>query len=243
MKTIIKVILGVFAVSIVVLFANMPESGYKTASAITTQGDKITLYKITSDEYYLRPKSNLYEEIQLYGEIRYKPAGKYITTIDLTGRYRLSNGRASFNYNNKYWTSTKPIKIDKAIAEAEILEKELEDEYLEITFFTEDGETVNCRYSILDPEKYIIPYGAEVFTSMGREGTVKGINPGYGGFAGMGSVPAYFTTYTNMGIFQISVYEICQKPIEGSISDVVHNPEKYGYPNETICSRRDLLGR
>ena len=40
----------------------------------------------------------------------------------------------------------------------------------------------------------------------------------------------------------ISGYEICQKPIEGSISDVIHNPEKYGYPNETICSRRDFLG-
>ena len=243
MKTIIKVILGVFAVSIVVLFANMPESGYKTASITTIEGDEITLYKITSDEYYLRPKSSLYEENQLYGETIYTPVGKYITNIDLTGGgYRLSNGHASFKWN-RYWTSTKPIKIDKAIAEAEILEKELKDEYLEITFFTEDGETVNYRYSILDPEKYIIPYGAEVFTSMGRCGTVSGIDPDFGGFAGMGRVPAYFTAYTHLGIFQISVYEICQKPIEGSILDVVHNPEKYGYPNETICSRRDLIGR
>ena len=220
----------------------IPENGYETASVITRKGSEITLYRITSDEYYFRPGSNLYEQFQWYDEIRYRSAGEHITNIDLTNRhYRLINGGASFSWNKKYWTSTKPIKIDKAITEAKRLEEELKDEDLKITFLTKDGENVNYRYTILNPEKYIIPYDAEVYTT-GRQGDVKGIDPDFGGFAGMESEAAYFTRYTHLGIFQIDVYEICQKPIEGCISDVIQNPENYGYPKEAIGPRYEVLG-
>ena len=265
MKTITKAILGVFAVIIVVLLVQhayvhmpepetvqsgksevtIPENGYEAASVITREGNVITLYRITSDEYYFRPgiSTNLYEQFQWYDEIRYRSAGEHITNIDLTNRaYRLINGEASFSWDKKYWTSTKPIKIDKAITEAKRLKKELKDEDLNITFLTKDGETVNYRYTILNPKKYIIPYGAEVYTRFGRKGAVEGIDPDYGGFLGMESDAAYFTRYTHLGIFAIDVYEICQKPIEGCISDVIQNPEKYGYPKEAIGPKYEVLG-
>ena len=263
MKTITKAILGVFAVIIVVLLAQhayvhmpepetvqsgksevtIPENGYETASVITREGKVATLYRITSDEYYFQPGSVTYEQFQWYDEIRYRSIGRHITDIDLTNRqYRLLNGIASFDGHEKYWTSKKPIKIDKAITEAERIEKELKDEDLKITFLTKDGETVNYRYTILNPEKYIIPYAAEVYTTMGRQGDVKGIDPDCGGFAGMESQPAYYTRYNHIGIFEIHVYEICQKPIEGCISDVIQNPEKYGYPKEAIGPKYEVLG-
>ncbi|MFA7171700.1 MAG: hypothetical protein WC180_06940 [Candidatus Paceibacterota bacterium] len=225
------------------------ESGYETITIVTKNGENRPLYKITSDEYYFQPGSALYEEVPYYDRKGYEPVGRHITYIELTGEeftcdgYRLSDGIMSEYYHETYWTSKKPIKIDEAIAEAKRLDEQFEED-LEVIYLTKDGETVESRYIISDFETYIIPYEAEVYTITGSLGTIKGIDPLFGGFAGRETGPAYFTRTNYIGTFGTGAgYEITKEPIRGNISDVIKNPEKYSYPKEAIGKQSDVEER
>jgi len=237
------------------------EAGYEVQTRYTEEGEVIHYYNITSDGYYFKPGSRLYEEVPFYDKTTFKTVFRTISYIELTSEgftrngYRLQNGNIMGDIiHERYFASEEPIKIDLAIAAAKRLDEQFKEEGLDTIYLTKDGETVEPYFIVLDLEEYVLPYGAMVgyrHPSTGHQGylgRIEGIDPSfkpgeYGEVRGaepneldrIEKKPAYFTDSFIIGTSKTEYkFEVSEKPIKGNISDVIQNPEKYGYPKESI---------
>ncbi len=248
--------------------AQPEEVGYDIQTRYTKEGEQIHYYNITSEGYYFKPGSRLYLEHPYYDKTVFKSIHGLVPSIEVSGEgIPTSKPRTTYcpwdsDVCQDLFSTEKPIKIDKAIAEAKRLDEQFKKEGFIVNYRTKDGETVK-PFFIVNREEYIIPYGAEVgyrdlIYYQGSLGPVMGIDPDFTyseivtlGGGDIGDIkdehlaaserrPTYFTKFdlhdsALIGTFPSAyIFESSEKPIKGKLSDVIQNPEKYGYPKESI---------